>query len=437
MPPKTFKIITLGCKLNQYESAYLEESLASAGLSRVGNKEEADVTVVNTCTVTQRASYQSRQALRRAIRENPLGVTAAVGCYAQVYPAELAKIKGVDLIAGNGAKGKLRDLLPNGNGDERPRIFTDDFDPNSEFEFLPIKRFGDRTRGFLKIQDGCESFCSYCVVPLARGPLRSLLPSKVIAMMHSLAASGHREVVLTGVNLGKYGCDLHPRSGLRELLRLIGKEDLPLRVRLSSIEPTEIDEALIETIASEPWLCPHFHIPLQSGDDEILAMMNRTYTARDFAGLVARIHEEMPLAAIGVDTMAGFPGEGHAAYQNTAALIRDLPISYLHVFPYSARKGTVAAEFPDRVPEQVIKERTAELRELGRRKRRAFYESCLGETFAVLVEDWQSEREGMVKGLSENYLRVAFHASRLTPNELIPVKIDGIGEDKLFGRAVN
>jgi threonylcarbamoyladenosine tRNA methylthiotransferase MtaB len=436
MPPKTFKIITLGCKVNQYESAYLGESLADAGLSLVGEKEEADVTVINTCTVTQGASYQSRQLLRRAVRENPWGVTAAVGCYAQVYPSELTEIEGVDLIAGNVAKGRLRDLLLNGNGAQAPRIFSHDFRSDAEFDFLPIKRFGDRTRGFLKIQDGCQSFCSYCVVPIARGPLRSLDPSKVLGMMQSLAESGYREVVLTGVNLGKYGCDLHPQISLRDLLRLIGREDLPLRVRLSSIEPTEIDEALIETIAFEPWLCPHFHIPLQSGDDGILKRMNRTYTARDFMRLVERIHEKMPHAAIGVDTIAGFPDEDRNAYRNTAALVRDLPISYLHVFPYSARKGTAAAGFSDRVPRQVVKERAAELRELGLQKRRAFHESCLGKIFAVLVEGWQSKEDGTVKGLSENYLRVAFTASRLTPNDLVPIKMEAVMEQFVFGRSM-
>ncbi len=436
MPPKTFKIITLGCKVNQYESAYLEESLAEAGLSPVGEKDEADITVVNTCTVTQRASYQSRQALRRAVRENPSGVTAAVGCYAQVYPAELAKIEGVELIAGNTAKSRLRDLLLNGNGGGRPRTVSNDFHTDLEFDLLPVRRLRDRTRGLLKIQDGCQAFCSYCVVPLARGPLRSLHPSKVLAMMQTLAESGHREVVLTGVNLGKYGCDLQPPTGLRDLLRLIGREDLPMRVRLSSIEPTEIDEALIETVTSEPWLCPHFHIPLQSGDEEILKRMNRSYTVRDFVRLVEQIRKKLPHAAIGVDAMAGFPGEDHDAYLNTAALIRDLPISYLHVFPYSARMGTAAAGFPDRVPAPVIKERTAELRELGRQKRQAFYESCVGETFMVLVEGWQSKEKRTVKGWSANYVPVACTVSRLTPNDFIPIKVETVTEHGVFGRPV-
>ncbi len=436
MPPQTFRIITLGCKVNQYESAYLGESLADAGLSRVGEKEEADVTVINTCAVTKFASYQSRQALRRAIRDNPRGVTAAVGCYAQVYPSELAEIKGVDLIAGNVAKGRLRDLLLNGNRAGKPRILSHDFRSDADFDFLPIRRFEDRTRGFLKIQDGCQSFCSYCVVPHARGPLRSLDPSKVLGMMQSLAEGGYREVVLTGVNLGKYGSDLVAQIGLKDLLRLIGREDLPLRVRLSSIEPTEIDAALIDTVALEPRLCPHFHIPLQSGDDGILKTMNRSYTARGFMQLVERIHERMPHAAIGVDTMAGFPGEDDTAYRNTAALIRDLPISYLHVFPYSARKGTAAAGFSDQIPRQVIKERAAELRQLGLQKRHTFYESCLGRTFMVLVEGWQSKEDMTVRGLSENYLRVVFAASRLTPNDLVPIKMEAVTEQFVFGRSM-
>ncbi|MBW2609194.1 MAG: tRNA (N(6)-L-threonylcarbamoyladenosine(37)-C(2))-methylthiotransferase MtaB [Deltaproteobacteria bacterium] len=432
----SFKIVTLGCKVNQYESAFLIESLINAGWRQVSKDDEADVTVVNTCIVTQRASCQSRQAIRKAIRENPSGMTAAVGCYAQVFPEELSGIEGLGIIAGNTEKAQLPAILRNSLGSCGSCLISKDFRKETPFDFLPIKGFMDRTRAFLKIQDGCESFCTYCIVPFARGPLRSLDSANVIRMLQSLSDKGYKEVVLTGIHLGRYGIDLDKGVGLKGLLREIGREGLPLRIRLSSLEPNEIDQELIGMMASEEWLCRHFHIPLQSGDDRILKKMNRHYTAREFAGLVERIHKNIPMAAIGVDTMAGFPGEDQRAYQNTFSLINDLPVSYLHVFPFSPREGTAAAGFPDQVDQQVIKKRTGELRDLGKRKREAFYRSCLGKEFQVLVEGRVSERENMVRGLSDNYLQVAFPSSRFIKNSMVTVRMEGISEDGIIGKSL-
>ena len=380
---KSFKIITLGCKVNQCESAYLKESLLGAGLSQTTKNEKADINIINTCIVTQRASYQSRQAIRKAIRENPSGKTAAIGCYAQVFPEEVSCIKGVNLVAGNTFKGRLPDILLKDEY-EGQSCLLEDFVNHMPFESLPVKGFLDRTRAFLKIQDGCRSFCSYCIVPFARGPLRSLDPAKVLLMLKSLSSEGYKEVVLTGVHLGRYGADLNNGIDIKGLLNRIGRERLSLRIRLSSIEPNEIDQELIDIMASESWLCRHFHIPLQSGDDKILKNMNRKYTAKEFLRRVDHICKKIPLAGIGVDVMAGFPGEDHQAYQNTCSLINDLPISYLHVFPFSPRKGTAAAGFSCQVDRKIIKERTAELRGVGQKKRKAFYNSCLGKEFWCL-----------------------------------------------------
>jgi len=430
---KSFKIITLGCKVNQYESAVLGEALEREGWSRVSAGEEADVCVINTCIVTQRASYQSRQAIRKAIRENPGGMTAAVGCYAEVFPEELSGIEGLHLIAGNTVKGRLPDLLPDLSRESEPRLVREEFCGGAPLEALPVRTHSDRTRAFLKIQDGCESFCTYCIVPHARGPLRSLDPSGVLSMMRSLSAAGYKEVVLTGIHLGKYGVDLQPATTLKKLLVLIGKEGLPLRVRLSSIEPKEVDQGLIDMVASQDWLCRHFHIPLQSGDEGILRRMNRDYTAAEFARLVGGIHRQMPLAGIGVDVMAGFPGEEDNAYRNTLSLVQDLPISYLHVFPFSPRAGTPAHGFSGRVDEKEIKKRTEELRVLGRGKRRAFQRSCLGKMFTVLTEGWESEEQGLIRGLSDNYLRVFFSSPRLMRNELVSVIAERIDKDRVLG----
>ncbi|MFH1491259.1 MAG: tRNA (N(6)-L-threonylcarbamoyladenosine(37)-C(2))-methylthiotransferase MtaB, partial [Pseudomonadota bacterium] len=391
-----------------------------------------DVTLVNTCIVTQRASTQSRQALRRAIRENPSGRTAALGCYAQVYPEELSGIKGLDLIIDNKSKGRVPGLLKAGKSRNLQQI-SEAFPAEVAFEDQPIKSFLDRTRAFLKIQDGCRSYCTYCIVPLARGPLRSLDPLKVLRSLQSLSEEGYREVVLTGIHLGKYGADLARDLGLKGLLKNIGKENLPLRIRLSSIEPNEIDRELIEIAASEERICRHFHIPLQSGDDGILKRMNRPYTAGEFRDLVQDIHTRIPLAAIGVDVMVGFPGEDERAFENTHALIRDLPISYLHVFPFSPRKGTPAVDFPDQVEVKTARERAEQMRRLGQEKRKAFYRSCLGRTFTVLAQGWESEEKGMVKGLSDNYLPIQFRSERELVNSFLSVQVEQVREEGIFG----
>ena len=432
MKNRTFKIITLGCKVNQYESAALKESLLGSGCSETSHGEDTDITIINTCIVTQRASYQSRQAIRKAQRENPSGLTAAIGCYAQVYPDELSSIEGIQLIAGNTVKDRLPDILL-GHKQEHNRLLSKDFKSDMPLQFLPIKGFLNRTRAFLKVQDGSHSFCSYCIVPFARGPLRSLDGASVIRALKSLSDEGYKEVVLTGIHLGKYGVDLKEAPDLKNLLRLIGKEGFPFRIRLSSIEPNEIDRELIEMMASEDWMCRHFHIPLQSGDDGILQKMNRTYTSQEFAGLIERIHETIPLAAIGVDTMAGFPGEDYRSFQNTFSLIQELPISYLHVFPYSPRKGTPASGFTGQDDGNVIKDRAGRLRSLGHEKRMDFYRSCIGKSFSILAEGWQSEENKMIKGLSDNYLPIAFPSPRRIKNRLVSVRIESLGEEGLIG----
>jgi threonylcarbamoyladenosine tRNA methylthiotransferase MtaB len=431
--PKTFKIITLGCKVNQYESAFFKDTLQDAGWCQVSKNERADVSIINTCIVTQRASYQSRQAIRQVIRENPDGLTMAVGCYAQVFQDELSRIEGLDFIIGNTEKKNFLQILEQRFNASPPRVVVEPFSEEMPFDVLPMKGLMDRTRAFLKIQDGCESCCSYCIVPFARGPFRSLEPSNVLRMLQELSEEGYREVVLTGIHLGKYGVDLGKGIDLEHLLFRIGQKAMPLRIRLSSLEPAEIDQGLIEMMASEEWLCRNFHIPLQSGDNTILKSMNRHYTSGEFSDLIHRIHQSIPTAAIGVDVMAGFPGEDQQAFENTFSSINDLPVSYLHVFPFSPRKGTAAAGFTDQVSSKVIKERAAELRELGRKKREAFYRSCLGQSFRVLSEGWSSDEKNMIKGWSDNYLQVVFPSDQFQQNSLVKVRMERIGKEGVIG----
>ncbi len=433
---KLFKIITLGCKVNQYESAFIEESLIDMGCQKVNWDREAELVVINGCIVTAKASYQSRQAIRRAIRENPEALIAVIGCYSQVFPGELSQINGVDLIAGNRGKSSLPELLFDSNHYNPPLILREDFGVSTPFEQIPIKRFSDRTRAFLKIQDGCESFCSYCIVPMARGPLRSLEPDKAIKILKDLERSGYKEVVLTGINLGKYGSDFRDGINLTKLLIEIGKNISQLRIRLSSLEPTEIERKLIELMASHSWLCSHFHISLQSGDDVVLKRMNRHYTARMSTRLVNDINRLIPKASIGVDVLVGFPGEDERAFNNTFDLLKDLDISYLHVFPYSRREGTAAARFSDQLDHKKIKERAFLLRSLDKEKRKIFRGSLVGKTFWVLTEGWSDQDRSLISGLSDNYVRFTFPSKSLIKNKIVKVRAECVTEKGITAQQV-
>ena len=429
----SFKIITLGCKVNQYESAYLKEALSLFGWKQAPNGTRPDVTVVNTCIVTQKAAHQSRQATRRAIRENPEGIVAAIGCYAQVFPGELSGIDGISLIAGNTVKGQVPELLLNIAESGKKDIVLKDFEKGMPFEFLKIRRFPERARAYLKVQDGCESYCAYCIVPFARGPLRSLPINKILSMIETLTGEGYGEIVLTGIHLGKYGIDLGAGENLLRLLYAIDKESFPVRIRLSSLEPSEILPDIVEMASSCNWLCRHFHISLQSGDDGVLARMNRKSLSRFFLKLVNDISSRIPLAAIGVDIMAGFPKEDMAAHQNTCSLIKDLPISYLHVFPFSPRPGTAASHFEGLLDPKIIKARALELRKIGQDKKALFYQRCLKKEFHVLAEGWYLKENELMKGMTDNYLPVLFPGTETNKNRLIPVMMERVQDNMMIG----
>jgi len=431
---KLFKIITLGCKVNQYESAFVEESLVDMGCQRANRDREAELVVINTCIVTARASYQSRQAIRRAARENPGAIIAVVGCYGQVFPDELSKIDGVDIIAGNKGKSSLPGLLFKARHHNPPLIVRENFGATARFEEIPVKSFSDRTRAFLKIQDGCESFCSYCIVPMSRGPRRSLEPDKVFRILKDLEGKGYREVVLTGIHLGEYGSDLKNGMNLTRLLTEIGGGGFQPRIRLSSLEPTEIERGLIELMAGRDWICRHFHIALQSGDDAVLRRMNRHYSAGTFAGVIDDINRLIPDVSIGVDVLAGFPGESDRAFNNTFDLLKDLPVSYLHVFPYSRREGTVAASLSDQLDHKRIKDRAFLLRCLDRKKREIFRGSLVGKTFPVLTEGSIPGGNNLIRGLSDNYVRFVFPSRGLARNRIVKVRAGSITEKGIAGQ---
>ena len=430
-------IETLGCKVNQYETSYFLGVLKQAGYRIVSFRERADIYIVHSCAVTAKAGFQTRQLLRRARRANPDALIVAAGCYAQLEADRIAGERLATHILGNPGKFNLLKWLNLPGSFERPCIAPDPAPRScSEFETLPISRMHTgRTRAMLKIQDGCNSFCSYCVVPHVRGRSRSLPLGLVLAQLAELVDAGYLEVVLAGIHLGQWGKDLEQGLSLSHLLEKIGSSRHPLRLRLSSLEPQEFNSGLVSMISSAPWICRHFHIPLQSGDPEILDRMRRPYNPQYYAELIAQIHAVLPDAAIGADVLTGFPGESETQFENTLDFIERLPLSYLHVFPFSPRPGTPAATFSGRIHGTELKRRAGILQALGRRKRRGFREKFIGENLDVLVET--EVQPGLFEGLSSNYLKVSFPARETTcQGELVRVKATGCRGEDLEGERV-
>ncbi|MBP1697054.1 MAG: miaB [Deltaproteobacteria bacterium] len=402
----TISIATLGCKVNQFESEALIDALEQRGYAVVPFEEGADITIVNTCTVTHRADFQSRQMVRRATRSNPNSLVIVTGCYSQVEADTLLTMKGVHYLVGNGEKSRIPDYLPSMQQGKFPRMQVGDIQKERLFSEIPLHSFHRHTRAFLKIQDGCDAYCSYCIVPHARGRSRSLPPERVVQNLKVLKEKGFKEVVLTGIHLGVYGRDLNPPFSLENLLRQLEKEETPDRIRLSSIEPGDFSPELTSGLAQSYKICPHLHIPIQSGDDDVLKKMNRDYDRSFLSDLVRELHRRISNLSIGADVIVGFPGETEERFKHTYELVESLPFSYLHVFPFSKRKGTPAFQFPQRVNEEEIKKRAETMRELGKQKRQAFYRQYLHQELSVLVEDRKEKETGRRKGLSRNYIPV-------------------------------
>ncbi len=423
-------IATLGCKVNQYESAAFSSAFREKGADLVPFSGPADIYVVNTCAVTAKAAAESRRLVRRALRRNPDARVVVTGCYAQVASREIRGLgERPPCIVGNGCKDQLVDIaLADGSCDLE--LFMGDIGRQRRICRLPVAEFPGRTRAFLKIQDGCDRYCSYCIVPYARGPSRSLSPAEVVSQAERFVAAGYQEIVLTGIHIGLYGLDCDPPTDLVALLhRLLAVGD-GARYRISSLESAEITDELLDLVVASPRLVPHFHIPLQSGDDTILARMNRPYTTADYARVVEHIVARLPDAAIGADVMVGFPGEDEAHFDNTRAFLAELPLAYLHVFPYSRRPGTVAAEMDGQVASAVKEERVAILRQLDAEKRRAFQRRFIGTCRPVLVE---RRRQGVARGFTDNYIPVRFSAPAGVDNRLVTVRLTGLAESGMEG----
>ena len=434
--PLKIALITLGCKANQSDAASLAAELLNRGHRMVPSSQAADVTIIHTCTVTQKTDYQSRQIIRRMAAGNPRGQVIVTGCYAQVSPEILQAIPGVDYVVGMAERKNIPEIIGSNEKSRRTAVLISPVEKQEGFEEWKPPQFTDRTRAFLKVQDGCNSFCSYCIVPYARGRNRSLPLERVLFQSRELAARGVREIVLTGIHLGTYGEDLVPPPSLTTLLKSLERENPGLRFRLSSIEPREFNPPLMDHLANSHRVCPHLHIPLQSGDDGILRRMNRIYSTAFFADLVNRLAQTIPGAAIGADVIGGFPGEDDAAFQNTMSLIEALPLAYLHVFPFSKRKGTPAAGFPGQVPPQVIRARCHALRELGDKKRDSFFRSFLGKSLKVLAEGKRDRGSGLLKGFSANYIPILLPGGDELMNQEVEVEVSGVRDGKVYGKAI-
>lgn len=436
--PGRFTTVTLGCKVNQYESEALACRLVAEGWHRT-DAPPADLCLINTCTVTGRAAMQSRQAIRRARRQGSRWIVAT-GCYAQVAPEALTAMDEVDLVVGHSEKYRIPALvagLEREPGGPAGAVVTTR-SPAWPFDAICDAVVGGRTRPLLKIQDGCDAFCTYCIVPYARGRSRSMPAEDVLGRIAALGAAGYHEVVLTGIHLGRYGRDLFPPIALADMVRRIDAAgDIP-RFRVSSVEPQEFDPALIAALTGSPRCCRHFHIPLQSGDDEILRRMGRPYTGADVADLVLTLTRAVAGAAVGLDVLVGFPGETEAAFERTCRLVARLPLAYLHVFPFSPRAGTPAARMPDPVPDGVITRRCARLRRLGQRKRLDFHRSFVGQEATAPVEGRRDPRTAGLKIVTDNYLPVTFDGPDALLEKLVTVRIEAVdASGRLAGRRLD
>jgi len=428
--PRTVSFATLGCRLNQADSQQLQTVLESRGFRTVPLGEPADVVVVNTCTVTARAEFSDRQAIRRAARVSPRARLVVTGCWAQTSPEDVARLREVDLVVGNADKHRLPDLLDGLVGE---RVHVSDIARARTLDVAPLARVNGRSRAFLKIQDGCQHRCAFCIVPFARGRSRSLEPKVVRDQARLLVEAGHLEIVLTGVDMGHYGADLVPRATLAALVRELAEVPGLRWVRLSSVLPAYFTPELLEVVTGSPVVAPHFHIPLQSGSDRILKAMRRPYNVEMYRRLVERLATAIPQLGLGADLITGFPGESGRDFDETVGLVDGLPFSYLHVFPYSARKGTEAARFADTVDEPTIARRARVLRELGRRKNVKFRQRMVGSIQEVLVLETRDRATGRLTGLTGNYVEVRFEGSDALTGRLVRVRVTDAERERTLG----
>jgi threonylcarbamoyladenosine tRNA methylthiotransferase MtaB len=437
----TYHVENFGCRATQADGAAIERQLLDRGLQRAGAASQAEVVVLNTCTVTAAADQDARAAIRRIHRENPDAQILVTGCYAQRAPDEISTLPGVSLVIGNSHKHELAKYVAPRNsgfvqlaeigGQAESNVIVGDIFAHTELMAAPVfdGNSFEKTRPNLKVQDGCNNRCSFCIIPYVRGKSRSLKLEQVLREVDALVANGYREIVLSGINLGRWGRELSPRMNFASMLRAILEETAMEKIRISSVEPMDWTDEVIDLVALSPRICKHAHVPMQSGSDKILRKMHRKYRPWHYADRIERIRRAMPDAAIGADVMVGFPGESDDEFEQTRALIERLPFTYLHVFTYSSRPGTPSAEMPDQVPVQIARERNRVLRELAATKKRAFMESFVGrEVEAITLTHFDGE---FTEALTDNYLKLLVCGGR-NSNELVRLPVTGARVDALI-----
>ena len=418
---------TLGCKVNQYETEAMQKLFLAANYELTQEIEIADVVVVNTCTVTSLSSQKSRQMIRKVTRTNKNSVLAVVGCYAQNAPQEISKIDGVDVIIGTADRMKIVELVEKVLANRAEKILQVGAVENiSEFEELP--HTPQRTRAFLKIEDGCNNFCTYCIIPFVRGRVRSRSLESIREECKELAKQNYKEIVLTGIHIGAYGKDFQNKTTLTDAVKVVLDSANPLRLRLGSVESIEMTDELINLLKTDSRICNHVHLPLQSGSDEILKAMHRPYTTKDFAKLTARLVEEIPDISIGTDLIVGFPGETEKHFEETINFLQSQPFSKIHVFPFSAREGTVAAEMKNQIDSQTKKIRVSKVLEIAKSKEKNFAERLIGKTVEIITE---TEENNFIDGLTKNYVRLKIPASpEIKLGEIVKVNVTA---ENIFG----
>ena len=426
---KKVAFYTLGCKLNFSETATISRMFEKKGYSKVDFTDKPDIYIINTCSVTENADKKCRKVVKEAKKISPDSYVAILGCYAQLKPKEIANISGVDAVLGATEKFQLLDLLDSFVKESNPKIFTSDIEEPKKF--ISGYSLNDRTRTFLKVQDGCDYSCTFCTIPMARGESRSDTLENVLKNALDIARSGVKEIVLTGINLGDYGIiDGERALKFIDLIKELNKIDEVKRFRISSIEPNLLTNEVIEFVAQSQKFVPHFHIPLQSGSDLVLKSMRRRYKSELYVNRVKKIKNLIPECCIGVDVIVGFPGESKEEFLKTYQFLNELDISYLHIFPYSERTNTLAANMENIIPIQVRHERSKMLRILSEKKKRAFYEKHLGANFKVLFEN--DVKGGKMHGFTENYIRVSTKFDPILINEIKSVKLSYIDDKGLM-----
>lgn len=426
----TFNIQTLGCKVNQYESEAIEEIFEARGFER--KEKDADIYVINTCTVTNMSDRKSRQMISRARKDNPDAIIAVMGCYSQVKPEDVAKIEGVDIILGSRNKEEVVDLCEDmlQNKEAIDQIIS--VSEEKTFEDLQISNQTEMTRAYMKIQDGCNMYCSYCLIPYARGNVVSRPMDSIVKESQRLAQNGFKEIVLTGIHVASYGKDFDDGSSLIDVIENVASVDGIERIRLSSMEPRHITKDFLERMKATGKACDHFHLSLQSGSDDVLKAMNRKYDTKIFKEKTGLIREVFPNAGLTTDIIVGFPGETEENHKETMDFVDDIKFAKTHLFKYSKRDGTKAAKLKEQVNGIIKKERLKDLEAIEDKNRNEFLEKQIGKTLSVLFED-KSDIEGFKSGYSTNYLRVNVENPLLPSNEIYDVKITGIENDELIG----